>query len=393
MRGATRPPHPSLSPKWGRGQGRGGSQKHGDAPKVNIRTASDRERMTHDPCQMTNLRRPLSPRKVIAISLAMCLGLVLVMAVSLFLGTAEVSLNKVFGLLSGALQRDDPTGLIVFKIRLPRIILAGLVGFALSLGGVVFQALLRNPLADPFILGVSSGAAFGAILGIFLGFGFALGIPVMSFAGALLTVWLVMTLGSRRMGMESATILLTGVIINAFFTAIIMFFIATVADARLHAMLFWLYGDLSQSRYGPLAFMTPLLLVASVILYGFAGHLNLITAGEETALQLGVEVEKTKKTCLLIVSLIIGLVVAFSGLIGFVGLIVPHLARMAFGSDHRLLMPVSAFGGAMFLVAADTVARTIISPNELPVGVITAFMGAPFFIVLLRKRGSRWSQP
>jgi iron complex transport system permease protein len=158
-------------------------------------------------------------------------------------------------------------------------------------------------------------------------------------------------------------------------------------------MLFWLYGDLSQSRYGPLAFMTPLLLVASVILYGFAGHLNLITAGEETALQLGVEVEKTKKTCLLIVSLIIGLVVAFSGLIGFVGLIVPHLARMAFGSDHRLLMPVSAFGGAMFLVAADTVARTIISPNELPVGVITAFMGAPFFIVLLRKRGSRWSQP
>lgn len=348
--------------------------------------------MTDDNCQKTNLKRPLSPRKVIAISTAMCLGLALVMVISLFLGTAEVSLNKVFGLLSGVLQRDDPTGLIVFKIRLPRIILAGLVGFALSLGGVVFQALLRNPLADPFILGVSSGAAFGAILAIFLGFGFALGTPVMSFAGALLTVWLVMTLGSRRMGMESATILLTGVIINAFFTAIIMFFIATVADARLHAMLFWLYGDLSQSRYGPLAFITPLLLVASVILYGFAGHLNLITAGEETALQLGVEVEKTKKTCLLIVSLIIGLVVAFSGLIGFVGLIVPHLARMAFGSDHRLLMPVSAFGGAMLLVAADTLARTIISPNELPVGVITAFMGAPFFIVLLRKRGSHWSQ-
>jgi len=348
--------------------------------------------MTNDKHQMTRLQRPLSPRKVIAISLVMCLALSLVMVLSLFLGTAEISLHQVMGLFSGALQDNDPTGLIVFKIRLPRIILAALVGFALSLGGVVFQALLRNPLADPFILGVSSGAAFGAILGIFFGLGFTVGVPVMSFAGALLTVSLVMTLGARRMGMESATILLTGVIINAFFTAIIMFFIATVADARLHAMLFWLYGDLSQSRYGPLTIMTPLLLVASVVLYSFAGHLNLITAGEETALQLGVEVERTKKVCLLIVSLIMGLVVAFSGLIGFVGLMVPHLARMAFGSDHRLLMPVAAFGGAMFLVAADTLARTLVSPSELPVGVITAFMGAPFFIVLLRKRGSRWNQ-
>ena len=348
--------------------------------------------MTNDQCPMTKLPRPLRPRKVIAVSLVMCLALGGVMVVSLFLGTAEISLHKIMALFSGALKDTDPTGLILFKIRLPRIILAALVGFALSLGGVVFQALLRNPLADPFILGVSSGAAFGAILGIFFGFGFTVGVPVMAFAGALLTVALVMTLGARRMGMESATILLTGVIINAFFTAIIMFFIATVADARLHAMLFWLYGDLSQSRYGPLVLMAPLLLIAAAFLYRFAGPLNLITAGEETALQLGVEVERTKKICLLIVSLIVGFAVAFSGLIGFVGLMVPHLARMAIGSDHRLLMPVAALGGALFLVAADTLARTVISPSELPVGVITAFMGAPFFIILLRKRGSRWNQ-
>jgi iron complex transport system permease protein len=134
------------------------------------------------------------------------------------------------------------------------------------------------------------------------------------------------------------------------------------------------------------------MLIAAAFLYRFAGPLNLITAGEETALQLGVEVEKTKTICLLIVSLIVGLAVAFSGLIGFVGLMVPHLARMAIGSDHRLLMPVAALGGALFLVAADTLARTVISPSELPVGVITAFMGAPFFIILLRKRGSRWNQ-
>ena len=338
------------------------------------------------------IRRPLSPAKVAAVSLIMCLLLLLVMAASLLMGTADVSLHKVIAFFTGALEKNDPAHLIIFRIRLPRIILAGLVGFSLSLGGVVFQALLRNPLADPFILGISSGSALGAILGIYFGLGFTFGIPLLSFLGALMTVSLVMTLGARKMGMESSTILLTGVIINAFFTAIIMFFIATVADSRLHSMLFWLYGDLSQSRYGPLAIIAPVLLAAFLIIYSFARHLNLMTAGEETAFQLGVDVERAKKTCLLIVSLIIGVVVSCSGLIGFVGLIVPHMGRMAFGSDHRLLIPAASLGGAILLIAADTLARTVISPSELPVGVITAFMGAPFFIVLLKKKGSQWNR-
>jgi iron complex transport system permease protein len=191
--------------------------------------------------------------------------------------------------------------------------------------------------------------------------------------------------------MESSTILLSGVIINAFFTAIIMFFITTATDDRLHTMLFWLYGDLSQSNFAESALTGPAVLAGFVVLYCFATHLNLMTAGEEEALHLGVDVRKAKLVCFLVVSLIVGLVVAFSGLIGFVGLVIPHMARMAFGSDHRLLMPVSALGGAIFLIAADTVARTVISPSELPVGVITAFLGAPFFIYLLRKRGSRWT--
>lgn len=311
---------------------------------------------------------------------------------SLIVGTADVSLNQLLGVITGAVQKGDPVRLIVLEIRLPRIILAGLVGLALSLGGVVFQAILRNPLADPFILGVSSGSAFGAVLAIFFGFSFSLGVPIFSFSGAILTIYLVMTLGKRKMGMESSTILLTGVIINAFFTAIIMFFISIVSVDRLHSMLFWLYGDLSQSQYSHLAIISPALLVASLGLYCFAKELNLITAGEDTALQLGVDVERTKMICLLTVSLIIGLVVSFSGLIGFVGLIVPHLGRMAFGSDHRLLIPVASLGGAVFLILADTLARTLVSPNELPVGVITAFLGAPFFILLLRKRGSGWSR-
>lgn len=335
---------------------------------------------------------PLTPTRVIWVSLAMALGLFLVAGASLVIGTADVSLNHLTALLSGKLQTTDPARLIILRIRLPRILLAGIVGLSLSMGGVVFQSILRNPLADPFILGISSGAAFGAILGILVGFSFSLGIPVAAFAGAMMTIILIMSLGSRQMGSESSTILLTGVIVNAFFTAIIMFFISTTADSRLHTMLFWLYGDLSQSRYGPLALLAPVLIFVSVVLYGFSRHLNLITAGEETAFQLGVEVEKAKKICLLLVSLMIGLVVSFSGLIGFVGLIVPHLARMAFGSDHRLLIPVTSLGGAAFLIAADTLARTIISPSELPVGVVTAFMGAPFFIYLLKTRGSRWTR-
>ncbi|MCP4669592.1 MAG: iron ABC transporter permease, partial [Deltaproteobacteria bacterium] len=322
----------------------------------------------------------------------LCLLLLATMILSLLVGAADVGPGQLWQLMTGGSGVTETARLIILNIRLPRVILAGLVGFSLSLGGVVFQALLRNPLADPFILGVSSGGAFGAVLGIVLGLGFAFGIPLISFGGALLTISLVMVVGRRRMGMESSTIILAGVIINAFFTAIIMFFIATAADDRLHTMLFWLYGDLSRSGFRESFVIGPVVLAAFAILYFFSRHFNLITAGEETALQLGVDVERAKMICFLVVSLMVGLVVSFSGLIGFVGLIVPHLGRMIFRSDHRLLIPVSALGGAIFLIAADTLSRTVISPSELPVGVVTAFVGAPFFIYLLMTRGSRWIQ-
>ncbi len=335
--------------------------------------------------------RPLTRAKVVKVSLVLLALLALTVMLATMIGTATVTWSQWWTVLFGNASTTDPARLVVFRIRLPRIILAGLVGFSLSLGGVVFQALLRNPLADPFILGVSSGSAFGAVLGIMLGLGFTFGIPALAFGGALLTMYLVLVLGRKKIGMESSTIILAGVIINAFFTAIIMFFIATAVDDRLHTMLFWLYGDLSQSRFAELAIAGPAVIGGFIILYCFGKHLNLITAGEEAALHLGVNVGKAKLICFLVVSLVVGLVVAFSGLIGFVGLVIPHLCRMLFGSDHRLLMPASALGGAIFLIAADTLARTVISPSELPVGVITAFLGAPFFIYLLRKRGSRWT--
>lgn len=337
------------------------------------------------------LARPLSPVRVVRVSLVMGAALVAVCCVSLFVGTADVSLDRIPALLrSSADPETTQARLILFEIRLPRIILAALVGFALALGGVVFQALLRNPLADPFILGVSSGSAFGAIVGILLGFSMAAGVPILSFCGALLTLLLLLSFGLKRIGMESSTILLTGVIINAFFTATIMFFVSISSNAKLYTMLFWLYGDLSQTNYSYLSLIGPVLLVSAFLLYGFSNRLNLLTAGEDSALRMGVDVVRTKLVLLVVVSVTIGTVVAFSGLIGFVGLIVPHLARMAVGADHRLLIPVASLGGACFLVAADTLARTLIAPSELPVGVISAFVGAPFFLYLLLGKDSQW---
>jgi iron complex transport system permease protein len=308
------------------------------------------------------------------------------------LGTISLGPGDIWRLAGEGRSGDDAARLILLRIRLPRVLLAGLTGFSLSIGGLVFQALLRNPLADPFILGVSSGAAFGAVLAIMCGFGFAVGVPLLSFGGALLAIAVVWLVGQKEMGMESSTILLAGVIINAFFTSVIMFFIALAVDDRLHTMLFWLYGDLSQSRYSQSAMSAPFVLAGFTILYGFSRHLNLITAGHDSAMQMGVDVRRIKTVCFVTVSLLMGLVVSFSGLIGFVGLIVPHLARMSMGTDHRLLMPVAGLGGAIFLIAADTAARTVMAPSELPVGVVTAFLGAPFFIYLLKSRGSRWGR-
>ncbi|HIC84858.1 MAG TPA: iron ABC transporter permease [Desulfobacterales bacterium] len=330
---------------------------------------------------------PISLLKVVKVSGFMLVFLLLGMLGALLLGTADVGLKDFLDLIFIGETKEETVRLIIFKIRLPRIILAGLAGFTLSVGGTVFQAILRNPLADPFILGVSSGAAFGAVLGIVAGLGFGFGIPACAFAGAFTTIALVMLIARRKMGMESATTLLAGVIVNAFFTAIIMFFVATSTDDRLHTMLFWLYGDLSQSRMGETLVALPVVAIGFALLYGFANHLNLIAMGEESALHMGVDVEKAKICCFLGVSLITGLIVSFTGLIGFVGLIVPHILRMLIGSDHRLLLPVAGLGGAIFLIWADTLARTVVQPSEIPVGVITAALGAPFFIYLLRKRG------
>jgi len=287
---------------------------------------------------------------------------------------------------------DPSSEAILFEIRLPRILMAAAIGATLSICGVVMQSILRNPLAEPFVLGLSGGAAVGAILFILLGISVAGGSFFFSFVGAMLTLFLVLALSKRRTGFSTTRIILTGVIVNAFFTAFIMFVITTTSDELLYAILFWLYGDLSGSVYANVGILLTVFLLGFGVVYVFSRYLNILGVNEELGYQLGIEVEKVKYLLLIIVSILTAFTVSLGGIIGFVGLIVPHLMRMAFGNDHRLLLPTSALFGAIFMMLADAAARTIVCPSELPVGVITAFLGAPFFLMLMFKDTRGWSQ-
>jgi iron complex transport system permease protein len=331
-------------------------------------------------------------KKVLVTSLLLSLLLVSVLLGSILLGSAKIdplhSLRILFRSLLGVKGGENETEqAILLSIRVPRVLLAGLVGAGLSVSGTVFQALLRNPLADPYILGVSSGAAVGAIIAILAGLGtFSLGIPLASSLGALSTILTVFYFGRQEGKIHPNTLLLAGVITSSFLSAIIMFFISVSQREELRTIIFWLMGDFSLSNYEALWITFPYLFLAFFFLYLHSRQLNLILLGEENAVQLGVNVERLKWTSYFLASLITAASVSVCGLIGFVGLIVPHSVRLLFGPDHRLLLPASALVGASFLIASDTLARTLLAPVELPVGVVTAAFGGPFFIYLLRTR-------
>ena len=292
------------------------------------------------------------------------------------------------GLLSGEI--DENLSLIIWDIRLKRALLGFLVGMALSVSGCVFQALLRNPLADPHILGVSSGGALGAVLamafGIPLFWGGIIAVPFFSFCGSLGAIGIVYHLSKRNGALSLYSLLLVGVILNSFFISIVIFIEIIVSADQLAGIFFWLLGSLSQFHDPIMRILFFIVLSGIIILLCETRNINLLTLGEEKAKTLGVHVERTKAVCFIAASIITGLSVAVSGLIGFVGLVVPHIVRLLFGPDHRLVLPASALMGGIFLVVADTLARTILMPQELPVGVVTSFIGAPFFIILLKKR-------
>lgn len=284
----------------------------------------------------------------------------------------------------------DPSEVILLHVRIPRLLLAFLVGGSLAMVGVALQALLRNPLADPFVIGISSGAALGAAMALLLGLGAAVGtisaLPVCAFLGALGSLMLVYRLSATHSGFSVYTLLLAGVVVNAIFSAFILFLTSVADPNKTFGMYAWLMGTLTGPDYVTLIILGGYLVLGLGFLAAKAQALNLMTLGEETARSLGVEVERVKKIVFLMSALVTGAVVAFSGLIGFVGLIVPHAIRLGVSADHRLLMPLSGLVGGAFLMVADTVARTLLSPIELPVGVVTALVGGPVFLYLLTQR-------
>jgi len=283
---------------------------------------------------------------------------------------------------------------LILNLRLPRILLSAFVGAALSIAGTSFQALLRNPLADPYVLGVSSGAAVGAILALLIEPHLALTpeiaavfTPLGAFLGATLAIAAVYLLGHRNGQIDSSTLLLAGVIIASLLSAFIALLLTTLPSSNFRGMTYWLMGELTAVPSRPLAWVLRVgFAVAAVVIYSTASDLNLLLSGEKEAMHLGVNVRRVRLIVYIAASALTGLAVSVSGAIGYVGLLIPHVMRMIYGSDHRILLPAAAFGGAIAVVIADILARTIAAPSELPVGAITAIAGAPLFIYLLRRR-------
>jgi iron complex transport system permease protein len=278
---------------------------------------------------------------------------------------------------------------IILQIRLPRVLFALAVGAALSVGGLVFQALLRNPLAEPYILGISGGAAIGAIIGIILGLARFPGISLFAFAGSIGTLGLILFMSSGRFLIRKETLLLSGVMVNAFCSAVIMFLISLTQDSRLHNILFWLMGDLGQGNLLQSGLLWALLLPCFGIVLLFANTMNLLLMGKELALTAGVSIRGVTLTLLVITSFMISATVSQCGLIGFVGLVVPHIFRLLLGPDHRILLPACLLGGGAYMVLCDILARTLPQQGEMPAGVITAMIGAPLFIILLKRTNNK----
>ncbi len=329
-----------------------------------------------------------------------------VMVASLAIGPIAVPILDMLPKMSVALLSADrgiPEGItprdwiVVMDIRLPRVLLGALVGAALAVSGAVMQGLFRNPLADPGIVGVSAGAGFGAALFIVLGGSVLspvmtlLGIyalPLAAFAGGLMTTLLLYRIGTRGGVTSVATLLLAGIALGALTGAMTGLLVYVADDQQLRDLQFWGLGSLAGSNWNKLASAAPIILAMLVCVPFLARGLNALILGEAAAGHIGIRVQRLKNASILMVAGATGASVAVSGGIGFVGIVVPHLLRLTIGPDHRYLLPASAFLGAALLIAADTLARTIVAPAELPIGIITAFAGAPFFLwILLRKRG------
>jgi iron complex transport system permease protein len=278
---------------------------------------------------------------------------------------------------------------IILEIRLPRVIMAGLVGAALSVAGATYQGLFRNPLADPYLIGVAQGASLGAVIGFLLpvdwqGAGFGI-IPMLAFTGAVGSVTIVYLLARVGKTLPVTTLILAGVALGALWGSIVSYLILNSGE-KIHGIVFWMMGSFSLSDWSEVAVVTPYILVGTAVILLYSRSLNVMQLDEEQAQQLGINVERVKLVLLAASTLITAAAVSFVGTIGFVGIIVPHAVRIIWGPDHRFLLPLSVLAGAAFLILADLGARTVMAPVEIPIGVITAICGVPFFLYLLRRR-------
>lgn len=323
--------------------------------------------------------------------------LVLSLVLSLFYGAYDLSWTESWNAMLGrGPHNGSAEHFLLWQIRLPRIILAGLTGAGLAIVGAAIQGLFRNPLADPTLIGVSSGAMMFAVLSMVL-MGSVLSsmtdilqqstVAVAAFSGGILTTYLVYFLSQRQGKVYVMTMLLAGIAISALAASVSGFFIYVSDDQQLRDITFWTMGSMGGASWTQIGLLGPVILLAILTLHPFARSLNAILLGEQEAVYLGVPTEKIKARIILIAAVIVGLCISMTGLIGFVGLIIPHFLRLLRGSDYRFLLPASALAGAVFLIIVDTLARTLIAPAELPIGILTALIGAPFFLwLLLRSR-------
>ncbi|MEE8413732.1 MAG: iron chelate uptake ABC transporter family permease subunit [Dehalococcoidales bacterium] len=335
-------------------------------------------------------------RRRLYLILGLLMAVVVVMGVATAIGSVRISFLTTFNILLSQLPLLDitptwpgTTETIILDIRLPRVILAGLVGAALAIAGATYQGLFRNPLADPYLIGVAQGAALGAVIGFLLpfnwqGMGFGL-IPLLAFSGALFSVAVVYLLARVGGALPVTTLILAGVALGALWGSVVSYLIITSGEV-MHGIIFWLMGSFSLSDWSEVKVVLPYVVVGTGVILLYSRSLNVMQLDEEQAQQLGINVERVKLILLTAATLITAAAVSFVGIIGFVGIIIPHIVRLLWGPDHRSLLPLSVLTGAIFLVIADLIARTILAPMEIPVGIITAVCGVPFFLYLLRRK-------
>jgi iron complex transport system permease protein len=327
-------------------------------------------------------------------------ALIATIIVALDIGFAPISFSEILRILAHQIPflngAVDPSSfssvnqVIIMQIRFPRVIAGALIGAGLAASGVLYQGVFKNPMADPFVLGVSSGAVLGAGLAIVFASGLSvIGFPIVqtcAFAGGLITIFIVFNISKVGSRVSDMTLLLSGIAITIFLSAIFQILQVTTQNAKLQALVLWLIGGISNVAWSDILSIFPFIIIGIILSYFYTRDLNMIALGEDTAQHLGVNTQRTKKILLALGSVMASAAVSISGLIGFVGLMIPHMTRLIIGPDHRILLPASVILGAIFLVICDAIARVITGATELPVGVITALAGGPFFIFLLRRR-------